>query len=61
VDCIILQKESIGPIGGLVLNYPSMSRHDRYNVNELDIKLPEHLCLALHHVVAFVYRTNRGV
>jgi hypothetical protein len=61
VDCIILWKESIGPIGSLVLNLPSMSRHDRYNVNELDIKLLEHLHSALHHVVVFAYKTNRGV
>jgi len=60
-DCIILRKESVGPIGSLVLNYPSMSGHDRYNANKLDIKLPEDLRSALHQLVVIVYRTNRGL
>jgi hypothetical protein len=38
-----------------------MSGHDRYNANKLDIKLPEHLCSALHQLVVIVYRTNRGL
>jgi hypothetical protein len=50
-----------GPIGSLVLNYLSMSRHDRYNANKLDIKLPEYLRSAPHQLVVIVYRTNRGL
>ena len=56
MDCIILRMESVGPIGTLVTNYPSMSGHDRYSINELDIKLLGHLRSAIHQLVMNLYR-----